>query len=33
MSDNNIQNFKEEINDINKRLNNIVSFADTKKDF
>ena len=33
MSDNNIQNFKEEINDINKRLNNIVRFADTKKDF
>ena len=33
MSDNNIQNFKEEINDINKRLNNIVHFADTKKDF
>ena len=33
MSDNNIQNFKEEINDINKRLNNIIRFADTKKDF
>ena len=33
MSENNIQNFKEEINDIKKRLNNIVHFADTKKDF
>ena len=33
MSENNIQKFKEEINDIKKRLNNIVRFADTKKDF
>ena len=33
MSENNIQDFKEEINDINKRLNNLVEFVDTKKNF
>ena len=33
MSGNNIQNFREEINNINKSLNNIVNYADTKKGF
>ena len=33
MSENNFQNFKEEINDINKRLNTLVQYVDTKKNF
>ena len=33
MSENDIKKFKDEINDINKRLNDIVHFADTKKNF
>ena len=33
MSQNNIQNFKEEINDINNRLNNLIQLVDTKKNF
>ena len=33
MSANNISNFKEDINDINQRLNNIIQLVDTKKNF
>ena len=33
MSENELKNFKEDINDINKRLTDIVHFADTKKNF
>ena len=33
MSANNISNFKEDINDINQRLNNLIQLVDTKKNF
>ena len=33
MSENNISNFKEDINDINQRLNNLIQLVDTKKNF
>jgi len=33
MSQNNIQDYKEDINEINKRLNNLVEQVDTKKKF
>lgn len=33
MSVNNMKNYKEEINDINKRLNDIINYADSKKGF
>lgn len=33
MSQNNIQDYKEDINEINKRLNNLVEQVDTKKNF
>jgi hypothetical protein len=33
MSENNISNFKEDINDINQRLSNLIQLVDTKKNF